>query len=506
MKYAIYLRCSTDDQSQGDYTTIDAQRQIVQAYVAERGGEITGEYCDEGRTGTNLKRPGWIALLKAAKSHAFGAVVCTYMSRLGRGDAGVVAEYLLRETGVSLELVQESFTADMAGRVHKQVTRLVDSLYVEQVRDWTITKMEAMARTGQYTGGPPPFGYTVTPDAVGLRRLVPSPDADTVRCAFDLFLQTRSIARVVEYLRTMSDRRWVSCTARNLLTNERYTGVSRFRDVVSEHPAIIPVGIFAEAATILAENSRSRTREPRQDAYAYHLRGLVWCPHCESNYTQGYARSRGRTIPYYVCNSHNHGDARCPVVRVNADKLHASLAKEIGHAAAHWTVMRRLIAESPNWTKAPDDLIHQRGAVGKRLQFLDAREVNLTGALADGRATDAIYNALEKIATQRAELSAEQARLSAEIANATVKRPTPHEVMDAWGRFGEVWGIASTEHKTELFQTLVDRVVMTEKGSAEAFVLTSANPGFALGTGVGAENRPNANHTLRLMIQVGRAA
>jgi hypothetical protein len=50
------------------------------------------------------------------------------------------------------------------------------------------------------------------------------------------------------------------------------------------------------------------------------------------------------------------------------------------------------------------------------------------------------------------------------------------------------------------------RVVMTEKGSAEAFVLTSANPGFALSEGVGAENLSNANHTLRLLVRIGRAA
>src|SRR6266545_1639206 len=61
-RFAIYLRCSSDDQKHGDYTTIDTQRELNRKRVAERGTFIR-EYSDEGRSGTNLNRPGWKELL-----------------------------------------------------------------------------------------------------------------------------------------------------------------------------------------------------------------------------------------------------------------------------------------------------------------------------------------------------------------------------------------------------------------------------------------------------------
>src|SRR5690242_13886018 len=102
-RYAIYCRCSSDDQTQGDYTTIDTQRELNVKYVAERGGTLACEYLDEGKTGTNLKRAGWNQLLADAQAGLFDAVCVTYMSRLARGEAYHIAEYLLREAKVRIE-------------------------------------------------------------------------------------------------------------------------------------------------------------------------------------------------------------------------------------------------------------------------------------------------------------------------------------------------------------------------------------------------------------------
>src|SRR5437870_1246644 len=105
-RYAIYLRCSSDDQAQGDFTTIDTQRELNQRHILEHGGTLVNEYTDEGKTGTNLKRTGWQELLRDAQAGMFDVVVVTYMSRLARGEGYHVAEYLLKEAGVRIELVR----------------------------------------------------------------------------------------------------------------------------------------------------------------------------------------------------------------------------------------------------------------------------------------------------------------------------------------------------------------------------------------------------------------
>ncbi len=102
-RYAIYLRCSTDDQKHGDFTTVDTQRDINIRTVAQKGGTFVGEYADEGKSGTNLNRPDWKRLLADAQEGLFDAVCVTYMSRLGRGNAFVIAEHELSKCGVRVE-------------------------------------------------------------------------------------------------------------------------------------------------------------------------------------------------------------------------------------------------------------------------------------------------------------------------------------------------------------------------------------------------------------------
>ena len=77
IRYATYLRCSTDDQKHGDFTTIDTQREINARHITEAGGILTKSYADEGRSGTNLKRPDWQALLRDADAGLFDRVCVT---------------------------------------------------------------------------------------------------------------------------------------------------------------------------------------------------------------------------------------------------------------------------------------------------------------------------------------------------------------------------------------------------------------------------------------------
>jgi DNA invertase Pin-like site-specific DNA recombinase len=232
LRYAIYLRCSTDDQKEGDYTTIDTQREINTSQVARNGGLLAGEYADEGRSGTNLNRPGWERLLCDAKAGKIDVVCVTYMSRLGRGNAFVIAEYELQKYGVRVEMVQEKYSDDMAGYLQKQMTVMIDGIYPQMVRQWTITKMEQMFRRGYYVGGGKPFGYrteavkdadsTYHGDKEPPKRLVLDPiDAPIVRQAFETFEATRSGTAVLELLQACTTRLWSYTKVKYLLTNLR---------------------------------------------------------------------------------------------------------------------------------------------------------------------------------------------------------------------------------------------------------------------------------------------
>ena len=221
LRYAVYSRCSSDDQAHKDFSTTDVQEGLNRQYIEKKNGLFAGAYKDEGISGTTLRRKDWPRLLNDAQAGKFDIVVVTYMSRLGRGDMFTVAEYLLKEAGVKVEMVKEFFSDDMSGHVNKKMTQFVDGMYVEQVRGWTRTKMEAMVNAGFFPGGYPPFGMRkeVATDATSFhkpdheppKRLVPDPEqAPILRRAYDLFLESNSQAVVREYLSTVAPRNWTT--------------------------------------------------------------------------------------------------------------------------------------------------------------------------------------------------------------------------------------------------------------------------------------------------------
>ncbi len=140
MRLVSYARCSSDDQAEGDFTTIDVQLDLNRERAESLRGQLIAEISDKGRTGTNLNRPGWRKIIAMAESRAIDGVIVSYMSRLGRGDAYTVAEYLLKQHKVKVEMVQEKFTPDLAGRMQKRTKIFLDGMYADQVSEWTRTK------------------------------------------------------------------------------------------------------------------------------------------------------------------------------------------------------------------------------------------------------------------------------------------------------------------------------------------------------------------------------
>ncbi|MES2463630.1 MAG: recombinase family protein, partial [Armatimonadota bacterium] len=163
LRYAMLLRCSSDDQALGDFTTIDSQRQInrrfIEERIAESGGTFTGEYIGEGKSGKDLKRPDWIAAYADARARKFDVLVISYMSRLARGSVYHAAEYLLHQEGVRVVMVKENFGSDTAGRILKDITILGDGLYIQKVSEHTKAKQSEMMEKGYICGGHRLFGF-----------------------------------------------------------------------------------------------------------------------------------------------------------------------------------------------------------------------------------------------------------------------------------------------------------------------------------------------------------
>ena len=478
-RYAIYSRCSSDDQAHKDFSTTDVQEGLNRQYIEGKGGVFAGAYKDEGVSGTTLKRKDWPRLLADARMGRFYVVVVTYMSRLGRGDMFTVAEYLLKELNVKVEMVKELFSNDMSGHVNKKMTQFVDGMYVEQVRGWTRTKMEAMVNAGFFPGGYAPFGMVKViateaanfhkPDREPPKRLIPDPDTAPIVCrAFDIFIETRSQSSVREYLNAVTSRQWTTTTVKNLLNNEVYKGVLQFGDWRKENcwTPVVSLEIWESVQEAFGQRSTRAARPDTGDDYLYYLRGRVLCPHCGCPCTQAGFHGRTKKVHYYVCQKANRRDksqAPCPVGRMNSDRLHYTILNYMEHAASHQTVMHRLIGQSGGWGSADETQKAMRGQLGKQKQALEMRIANYIKAIGDGRMSGALLSALDKAEAEKETVCQQIAAADQGIAAATIQRPTASQVQEAWGRVVEVWDVLLEEERAELMGCFVRSVEMTEK-------------------------------------------
>jgi hypothetical protein len=483
-RYAVYCRCSTDDQASGEVTTIDAQREAILRHVGTLGGTVTGEYSDEGKSGTTIKRPGFSCLLQAAASGAFDTVIVANVSRLGRGKAYTIAEHELSKFGVVIVSATETFADDTAGYVQEQFTHFLNGMYPVQVRAWTLAAMGEYFRAGYHVQGRVPFGFLTVPAEMGRRgephrRLSPCPDAaPLVADAFQLFAETRSVTTVRERLTAGSGKRWSNGMVEYLLTNPQYIGRARFRGMVQEdaHPALVDAALFAAVQEILTGPNvrRIRRADSEQSAATYLLRGLLYC-RCGRRLTPQAGTSRhGYVVAYYEC-----PDRAACRLRVNAAHLHDSIAREIGTMAATPWRVRRHLEKARGAMPEPEGLAEQIAAAERREKEAARKVARLADSLtiATGAAVPALVRRIGEEEERRAAVAAEAARLRVEREKAAW-RPTVAEMMGALGGFWCVWQVMTAPERATTLSLCVERAAMLAPKECEVRLLPGLMASF----------------------------
>ena len=91
---ALYCRLSRDDDVQGDSNSIQNQKKLLSKYAKEYGLSNTKFFVDDGYTGTNFNRPGWIEMTEAIEAGYIGTVLIKDMSRL----VGIICKWDITQT------------------------------------------------------------------------------------------------------------------------------------------------------------------------------------------------------------------------------------------------------------------------------------------------------------------------------------------------------------------------------------------------------------------------
>lgn len=79
----LYCRLSKDDEQSGESISIGTQKSILADYCADHGYEIHKTYIDDGYSGLNFSRPGFLELLEDIHRGKINMVISKDLSRLG---------------------------------------------------------------------------------------------------------------------------------------------------------------------------------------------------------------------------------------------------------------------------------------------------------------------------------------------------------------------------------------------------------------------------------------
>lgn len=360
-KTALYLRLSREDTPGSASQSIQNQREFLLHYAQQHGFCIVDIYQDDGYTGTNFNRPGFLRLRRDIECGRIDTVLTKDLSRLGRDyiTTGYYLEQYFPLHQVRYIAVSDGIDTGLAGMGDDMspFRAVFNDMYAKDISKKVRTALDTKKRSGQFIGSTAPFGYRKS--AENKNRLVPDEmTAPYVRRVFTLFLGGLSLratacALTREGIPTPSQaagsRRaatdWNETMVRRIVSNPTYIGEltqNRSRKlsyklqkrkalpqqewivVPGTHAPLVCKEDFAAAQRLLAKRSLPPEGRKRK---IHALSGLVFCADCGKPMT--FVQDGARY--YLVCSTWKRyaKDGRCTAHRIREDRLESAVAKTL---------------------------------------------------------------------------------------------------------------------------------------------------------------------------------
>ncbi|MDL2218355.1 recombinase family protein [Christensenellaceae bacterium OttesenSCG-928-M15] len=374
MRAAIYCRLSKDDENDGESSSIQTQRAMLEHYCAQQGWEVVAVYQDDGFTGLNMNRPDLTRMLKAIERRQIDVVVTKDLSRLTRNyvDSGRLIEETFPRSGVRYIAVNDAVDTATDGAFDMTPFRAVmNQMYSADVSKKVHSAYVTKARDGQFTGCLAPFGYRKNP--ANKNQLVPDEDtAWIVKLIYDYAKEGNGpnyIRRKLEDAEipcpawwnrkkglrnkfTKFEREnpetghliWDFTTIKEILQNPVYIGaiasqkqVYKFkagwiRDKQPHEWLIVenthePL-VSRETFELVQEKVKHRKRPDAFGNYSI-FAGLVKCGQCGSTMNIRRANQKGNER-IYTCSKYNkYGVKHCSQHRIKYDVLYGIVLEQI---------------------------------------------------------------------------------------------------------------------------------------------------------------------------------
>ncbi|MCL2170095.1 MAG: recombinase family protein [Defluviitaleaceae bacterium] len=387
-KVCLYLRLSREDGDKAESDSIVNQKALVYDYIAQRPElKICLERVDDGYSGVDFSRPGFMAMMDDIRSGAIDCVIVKDLSRFGRNwiESGRYIEQIFPFMGVRFIAITDNYDSEAALLAGDHITlpfrNLINEAYAKDGSIKIRSQLDIKRQNGDFIGAFATYGYAKCHENPN-RLVVDDFAAQVVRDIFNWRVEGASNQGIAGRLNEMGvlspyeyklekgfnvkshfkkgeKALWSANSVARILKNEVYLGVMeqgkrtsksyKFKkgfDVPKEdwirvegtHEGIIDPINFALVADILGQDTR---KSPLQSE-VYLFSGLLKCRACKQNMVRKIVPSSGKKYVYYVCSTNRQTKA-CKPHSIAQKQLEQAVLYTIRAHMGHMELSRHVL-------------------------------------------------------------------------------------------------------------------------------------------------------------------
>ena len=314
----IYLRLSKDDEKDYESQSISNQRDFIINYLEKNKLTLIDEYIDDGVSGTQFDRAGWLRLINDIETGRINMVVTKDTSRLGRNISQCLyysTEYF-QEKGVRYVAIADGIdTFDKNQNTDMLMFKaFYNEMFVKDISTKIKATLNSQKRNGKFMGSFAPFGYKKNLPYNKHELIIDEEQAEVVKRIYHMFIKGMGIKKIANILteekilipsiqknlnrgnKSKLYGIWQQKTISDILTNPTYKGdltqcreykvsyKSKKRKKNQKENWIIAKGacpaIVDERIFDLVQNMYHKNKNRTLKSNEYLLRGCIFCKEC----------------------------------------------------------------------------------------------------------------------------------------------------------------------------------------------------------------------------------
>lgn len=456
---ALYCRLSQDDALDGESNSITNQKALLSKYAVEHGFRNTMFFVDDGFSGTNFQRPGFLEMMKYVEDYSVSTLIVKDLSRLGREYSymGRLQDFIFPAYDVRFIAINDDVDSAKGENDFAVFKNVFNDYYAKDTSKKIRAVVKMRGEAGEHLASNPPYGYIKDPENKK-RWIVDEEAAKVVRRIFDLCIAGKGPMQIAKILTadkvltvtaynarqkgwTMPENlyQWNTNAVVKILERKEYTGCTvnfktytkslKFKKRMENpkenqrifegtQPAIIEMGQW-ERVQALRENKRRPTKTGKTSIFS----GLVRCADCGAKLYYCTCKTyKDDSQDHFVCSNYKSNTGSCQIHYIREVTLYKRVLECIQRTLTYVRLFRddftqEMLAQDEASRKA--ELTQKRKALSgaqKRMEELDKIIQRLYEDSVLGKLSDARYMKLSaQYETEQAEIGRLAKALEQEI-------------------------------------------------------------------------------------------